>query len=162
MGGNIQITERGHRHGEPVGDLKITYSRLHGVNVKGQLVVRMIDEFPAFAVAAAFASGSTTIKDAEELRYKESDRISALCQGLGSLGVAVREFTDGFELLGEGVPDGGSVQSFGDHRLAMSFALAGLASGHPVTVQDAEVIKESFPSYVETFQALGANIRLEN
>ncbi len=160
MGASIRVSNTGMRQGEPVGDLNVRYSPLRGVRIDGPLVVRMIDEFPAFAVAAAHASGATTVREAEELRVKESDRVAALVRGLSQLGVAIREATDGFDLDGGEAPEGGTARSNGDHRLAMTFAVAGLAASNPVTVHGAELIAESFPGFVEALQTLGAEVHV--
>jgi 3-phosphoshikimate 1-carboxyvinyltransferase len=161
MGAWIEIEERGLRQGEPVGDIHVRYSPLQGTQVSGQTVVRMIDEFPAFAVAALSAEGPTLVREAEELRYKETDRITALCQGLRSLGSAVKELREGFRLPGNETLPGGRVDACGDHRLAMAFAVAGLVCEQPVEVQGAETIHESFPNFVESLGALGADIQPE-
>jgi len=160
MGARIQITAQSTRNGEPVGDLIVKHSQLHAAQVAGGQVSRMIDEFPVFAIAAAFADGITTVKDAAELRHKESDRISALCQELGSLGVNVAEYPDGFSIHGSGIVRGGIVQAHNDHRLAMSLAVAGLAAEEPVILQGAEIISESFPGFATTMQNLGADLIL--
>jgi 3-phosphoshikimate 1-carboxyvinyltransferase len=120
----------------------------------------MIDEFPAFAVAAAFAQGVTVVRDAEELRYKESDRIQAVCRQLRQLGADIQETRDGFILHG-GELRGGLVQAEGDHRLAMSLAVAGLASRDEVSVRGAEIFRESFPGFLDALTALGAEIWAE-
>jgi 3-phosphoshikimate 1-carboxyvinyltransferase len=119
----------------------------------------MIDEFPAFAVAASNAQGATTVREATELRHKESDRIAVLCKELRKLGVKLSEHADGFTLSGETPPRGGVVEAHGDHRLAMSLAVAGLAAGETVQVNGAEVIAESYPDFVETLNAMGADMR---
>jgi len=161
MGANIKITNRSQQGGEPVADLTVQYSRMNGIEVNGELVVRMIDEFPIFAVAAAHASGNTLVKDAVELRHKESDRISALCRELSAIGVAVEELPDGFGIQGGKTPEGGVVSSHGDHRLAMSLAVAGLASKNGVVVDGAHYIQESFPEFDSVLQALGADLKRE-
>jgi 3-phosphoshikimate 1-carboxyvinyltransferase len=163
MGAQIQVTQQAERQGEPVGSLRVRYSLLHGTQVSGPLVVRMIDEFPAFAVAAAFARGETKVSEAEELRNKESDRILALCRQLRLLGIPAQDTADGFILSGAGEPPMGSagsegVDSCGDHRLAMALSLVGLASQAPVTVRGAEIISESFPEFVSILSHLGAKI----
>jgi 3-phosphoshikimate 1-carboxyvinyltransferase len=162
MGAEIRINAQSCRNGEAVGDLTVNYSRLHGTSIAGEQVVRMIDEFPIFAVAAAFAQGETTVQDAAELRVKESDRIAALGSELRILGVPVSERPDGFTIQGGAPVKGGCLQPHGDHRLAMSLAVAGLAAQAPVIVQDAEIIRESFPEFIETLQALGARLTLES
>ncbi len=118
----------------------------------------MIDEFPAFAVAAAYAHGKTVVRGAGELRLKESDRITALCTELKSIGVDVTETQDGFEIQGGAPIHGGIVQTHRDHRLAMSLAVVGLAAQGAVQVQNAEIMGESFPGFVQILQSMGANI----
>jgi 3-phosphoshikimate 1-carboxyvinyltransferase len=161
MGARIQLNGLSQRHGEPIGDLTVYSSELSGVEVSGDLVVRMIDEFPVFAVAAAHATGLSRVRDAQELRLKESDRITALCRGLRSLGIHAEEAEDGFYIHGGGGITGGVVNSAGDHRLAMAFAVAGLAAREEVVVLDAEYIAESYPQFVESLEQLGANLVVE-
>ncbi len=158
MGARIDIQNLGEQQGEPVGDLFIQHSKLHAVEISGELVVRMIDEFPAFATAAAFALGRTLVRDAHELRLKESDRISALCTELRKLGVQATERQDGFEIEGGKPPTGGLVEPHGDHRLAMALALCGLASQKPVRVNQAAIINESFPDFPRFLVAFGARV----
>lgn len=160
MSADIQITSQSEQGGEPVGDLIIRHSRLHGTQVAGDLVVRMIDEFPIFTVAAAYANGWTEVRDAVELRHKESDRISMLSTELRTLGVDVTETSDGFLLHGGQPLKGGSVHPHGDHRLAMSLAVAGLAAQQPVTVQDADIFTESFPGFTDILRSFGAVIAI--
>lgn len=161
MGGDIQVENRRESGGEPLGDLTIRHSRMQATQVNGPLVVRMIDEFPALAIAAVYADGVTSVNEAEELRYKESDRISALCLELSNLGVEVEEYKDGFQIQGGKSLTGGEVDSHGDHRLAMALALAGLASQAPVSVRNADVIAESFPDFNRQLAQLGANLSEE-
>ena len=161
MGAQIEVHQAGEQHGEPVGNLLVRYSRLHGTRVEGPLVVRMIDEFPAFTIAAAYAEGVTTVSQAEELRLKESDRIGALCSQLRLLGAKVDETPDGFVLHGEGGLEGGGVAAHGDHRLAMALAVAGLAAAKPVAVSGAEAFSESFPDFDAVLRRLGGCIDLE-
>ncbi len=122
----------------------------------------MIDEFPAFAIAAAHADGATVVRDARELRLKESDRINSLVRGLGGLGVKVQERDDGFELRGGQAAAGGVARPNSDHRLAMAFATSGLAARNPITVRDAEIIDESFPGFAETLRSLGSDVQVAN
>ena len=161
MGADICITAQASRSGEPVGDLQVKYSHLHGTTICGEQVVRMIDEFPIFAIAAAYASGITTVSEAAELRMKESDRIAVLCEELRKLGVQAVEHPDGFTIQGTAAVQGGTIQPHGDHRLAMSLAVAGLASQAPVAIQDAQIIEESFPEFTQTLQALGGRLVVE-
>lgn len=160
MGADLQVRNQRQLHGEPVGDLTVRYAPLHATQVSGELVVRMIDEFPAFAIAAAYAQGQTIVREAEELRHKESDRISATCSGLSALGVTVRELQDGFIISGNTIPGGAVVDPHGDHRLAMSLAVAGLAAEKPVTVLDSDIITESFPEFIPVLNSLGAETKV--
>jgi 3-phosphoshikimate 1-carboxyvinyltransferase len=157
MGANIERCSEYEVGGEPVGDLRVRAAGLRATTVHGDLVVRMIDEFPAFAVAAACAEGRTEVREAAELRHKESDRVSALCSEMLRVGVAIRERADGFAVEGGSIY-GGTAASCGDHRLAMSLALAGLAARRPVTVQQADIMGESYPSFLCTLARLGANV----
>lgn len=161
MGADIHISPHEEHQGEPVGDIHVRHAPLQGTQISGALVVRMIDEFPIFAVAASFARGQTTVSQAEELRHKESDRIHTLCTELKKLGVAISETRDGFVIQGKGLPWGGRVESHGDHRLAMALTVAGLASHSPVTVQEGEILTESFPQFTNDFRDLGADINVE-
>lgn len=155
MGADLTVEPAADSAGEPVGDIILRYAPLHATKVCGDLVVRMIDEFPAFAIAACFAAGTTEVADARELRYKETDRISVMAGQLRALGVRIDERPDGFSIVG-GTLHGGTADSCGDHRLAMSLALAGLASPAPVTVRHAEICGESFPSFASILFSLGA------
>jgi 3-phosphoshikimate 1-carboxyvinyltransferase len=158
MGADIRVTEKKQQAGEPVGDLIVRFSALRGVRIAGSLVVRMIDEFPIFAIAACFAKGVTVVSQAEELRHKESDRISALCGELKNLGVYVEETVDGFLIQGGNGIAGGSVNAQQDHRLAMALVVAGLAARESVTVEGAEVISESYPEFLLTLQSIGGQV----
>jgi 3-phosphoshikimate 1-carboxyvinyltransferase len=160
MGAKIDWQITGQTHGEPTGWIQAATSDLKATQVKGPLVVRMIDEFPVFAVAAACAEGKTVVREAEELRTKESDRIAALAGELRKIGVMVHETEDGFEIDGGWGVDGGLVQSHGDHRLAMSLAVAGLRAKSALTVADAQVIGESFPSFTAILRQLGADFEV--
>lgn len=161
MGAYLQVQLQGEVHGEPFGDLTVRYSKLSGIEVKGPMVVRMIDEFPAFAIAAACATGRTIVREAEELRYKESDRIAALCQELNVIGVNAQETPDGFILSGGDIPGGSKVDSHADHRLAMALAVSGLTAREPVIVEKAGAIDESFPDFIFALRSLGARVGLE-
>ena len=160
MGGNISIQNKSLSAGEPVGDVRVNHSALHGTEISGDLVVRMIDEFPILAVAAAVAEGVTLVRDARELRHKESDRIAMLAAELRLLGVKIEEHEDGFAIQG-GAISGGTVQSHGDHRLAMSLAVAGLVAKSAVCVKDAQCTTESFPGYVDVMNKLGTDFKGE-
>jgi len=159
MGAGIHTTEKRRQHGEMVGDIRVRYARLNGTRIDGPDVVRMIDEFPVFAIAASCANGVTVVRGASELRYKESDRISALCTELQKIGVKIKELEDGFEIIGQEILQGGSVESHGDHRLAMALAVAGSVSRDPVIVVNPEIIDESFPNFLEIFNHIGADMQ---
>lgn len=159
MGAQVEILAQSEVHGEPKGDLRIRASELKGVDVDGHVVVRMIDEFPIFAVAAALAKGQTIVSQAGELRHKESDRISTLCGELRSMGVEIEEKPDGFSIQGGRRLSGDAhVQSHGDHRLAMALTVAGLTAAGPVVVEGAEMIDESFPEFLDILRQLGAEV----
>jgi 3-phosphoshikimate 1-carboxyvinyltransferase len=159
MGAGIEITNRGDQSREPVGDLVVRSTALQAAAVSGDRVVQMIDEFPVFGVAAAFAKGRTVVSQAQELRYKESDRITALCQRLRLLGVEVAETPDGFIIEGRGeIPGGCQVDPLGDHRLAMAMAVAGLGANRFVRIEKAEILTESFPQFPAILSQLGANL----
>jgi 3-phosphoshikimate 1-carboxyvinyltransferase len=146
MGADLSIEEERVVGGEPVGDLVVRSSRLEGTLVEGELALRLMDEAPALAVAAAFAHGTTVVRDAEELRVKESDRIATVVSQLAALGAGIEERDDGFVVEGGGLR-GGEARSFNDHRLAMALAVAGLVSREPVTVEDADAVAVSYPSF---------------
>ncbi len=159
MGADIQLQNLTEINGEPAGDLRVRASRLQGASVSGAQVVDMIDEFPVFGVAAAFAHGRTQVREAGELRYKESDRIHAICAALGALGVQAHETPDGFDILGTGAVHGGArLDSQGDHRLAMALAVAGLAAWRPVEIENAGILAESYPGFPSVLRSLGADI----
>jgi len=162
MGAQLELQFTGFQGGEPVGTLVIRHSSLVGTTIRGEQVVRMIDEFPIFAVAAAYAQGETRVADAQELRTKESDRIASLCGELRKMGVDARETADGFLIMGDGrAPMGGEVRSHGDHRLAMSLAAAGLAARGAVRVDDAEYLSESYPDFPDILSSLGGEVEHE-
>jgi len=157
MGANIEICGQRQESGEPLCDLRVRSQRLKGIDVPQSLVANAIDEFPALAIAAAGAVGITRIRGATELRFKESDRINAMVQGLGNLGVNAIEYEDGMDIIGGGFRSG-TIDSRGDHRIAMAFAVAGCCSDGPVVVNDCQNIATSFPGFVETGCSLGMNL----
>lgn len=146
MGGRITVENEHTAGGEPVADLIAESSTLHGVDVGGALIPRMIDEVPVLAVAAAVARGRTAIRDAAELRVKESDRLSATARELKALGGTVQELDDGLVIEGGGL-HGGEVESHGDHRMAMSMAVAALAAGAPAFILGGECVDISYPTF---------------
>lgn len=147
MGGAIELLNEREQCGEPVADLLVTSSQLGGIDINGELVPRAIDEFPVIAVAATFADGITRITDAAELRVKETDRIEAVCTSLNKLGGQVEPLDDGLCITGTGHLNGGSVSSCGDHRIAMSMAVASLQASSVVTIDDTACTETSFPGF---------------
>jgi 3-phosphoshikimate 1-carboxyvinyltransferase len=160
MGGQIQQLNPRKEGGEPVADLRVRHSQLKGITVPEDVVPRAIDEFPIFFVAAALADGQTVLRGADELRVKESDRISAMVEGLSRLGVVLGELPDGVMIRGvwERLAGGKSVESHTDHRIAMSLTVAGLVSHEPVKVLGCGNINTSFPGYADLMASLGADI----
>ena len=152
MGADIAVEEERVVGGEPVGDIVVRSSELRGITVEGDTIPRLIDEVPALAVAAACATGRTEIRDARELRLKESDRIAAVASQLSRLGVRVEELDDGIIIEGGGGINGGDVASFGDHRLAMALAIAGLVSAKSVRLSDSAAVGISYPMFWEHLQ----------
>lgn len=158
MGARIDVEDQRESGGEPLIDLAVRYSDLQYTQVDGSLVVRMIDEFPILAVAATQAGGKTVVRDAGELRVKETDRIAAVARELRKMGAEIEETPDGFVVLGPATLQGAVVDSHGDHRLAMALAVAGLVADGETIVEGAEVIDDSYPGFVETLQDLGASV----
>jgi len=132
---------------EPRGVVEVTGFPLKGTVIQGKEVPQLIDELPILAVAGALADGKTIIRQAEELRVKESDRIAAIAHNLRAMGAQVAEMNDGLEILGPAPLHGVRVPSFGDHRIAMAFAIAGLFADGETVVQEAECIRESYPGF---------------
>ncbi|WP_061213329.1 3-phosphoshikimate 1-carboxyvinyltransferase [Syntrophomonas wolfei] len=148
MGARIKLENERIISGEPVADLIVSHSRLQAVNLDAAIIPRLIDEIPILAVAMALAEGESTVKGAAELRVKETDRIAAISSELAKMGVDIREQPDGFVIKGK--PDslqGARVNSQGDHRIAMSLAVAALASKRESVIEDSEVVNISFPRF---------------
>ncbi|HAU1181525.1 TPA: 3-phosphoshikimate 1-carboxyvinyltransferase [Legionella pneumophila] len=153
MGADIKVLNQRAYGEEPVADLQIRYSQLKGIDIPVSMVPLAIDEFPVIFIAAACAQGKTTLHGAKELRLKESDRIGAMVDGLNQLGVHAEGFDDGILIEG-GTIQGGEVNSRGDHRIAMSFAIAGAVAIAPVTIKNCANVATSFPSFVTTANIL--------
>ncbi|PYM53432.1 MAG: 3-phosphoshikimate 1-carboxyvinyltransferase [Candidatus Rokuibacteriota bacterium] len=165
MGATLDV-RRGDDDGEPVAEVTVSPSRLRGTTIAGALLPRAIDEIPVLAVAAACAEGPTEVRDAAELRVKESDRIHGLAVELGKMGVAVEERRDGFRIAGRpagGRPalHGARVSSWGDHRLAMALIVAGLLADGPTVVEGIDCIATSYPDFVATCRSLGGEACVE-
>ncbi|MEW8507912.1 MAG: 3-phosphoshikimate 1-carboxyvinyltransferase [Candidatus Thiodiazotropha sp.] len=158
MGADIALSNKRDVGGEPVADIRIRSSRLQGIDIPEELVPLAIDEFPALFVAAACARGETRLRGAEELRVKESDRIQVMAEGLQSLGIKADPTSDGILIQG-GTLQGGRVNSYGDHRIAMSFAMAGLRAVDAIEISDCANVNTSFPGFVSAATAAGLQIQ---
>ncbi|MEN8174782.1 MAG: 3-phosphoshikimate 1-carboxyvinyltransferase [Pseudomonadota bacterium] len=157
MGANIELSNARDVGGEPVADIRVRPARLHGIRIPEEQVPLAIDEFPALFVAAACAEGETLLTGAEELRVKESDRIQVMADGLRVLGVRADPTPDGIRITG-GPVGGGVVHARGDHRIAMSFAIAALRAGADITVEDCANVDTSFPGFANLAKGLGLRI----
>lgn len=161
MGADIRVHPRrqdARPGGEPIADIEVRKSRLKGIRVPESLVPLAIDEFPAFFIAAAAAEGETLVRGALELRVKESDRLAAMAQGLTVLGVESQLLEDGLWLRGGGTLGGGIIESHGDHRIAMAFAVAGLVARAPIEILDVANVATSFPGFLETARSAGLQL----
>ncbi|GIK66744.1 MAG: 3-phosphoshikimate 1-carboxyvinyltransferase [Chloroflexota bacterium] len=158
MGAVVHQSNVHEEGGEPVADLLVRSTPLHGTNIKGDLVVRMIDEFPILMVAALHANGITEVSEARELRVKETDRIAVMAAELRKLGAVIEEHPDGFVIEGPQRLQGAVVDGHDDHRVAMSLTIAGLLAEGETIVEDARCAHDSFPGFVETMQSLGAGV----
>jgi 3-phosphoshikimate 1-carboxyvinyltransferase len=160
MGADIVLENQREVGGEPVADIRVRASQLHGIDIPEELVPLAIDEFPALFIAAACAEGTTRLRGAEELRVKESDRIQVMADGLVALGIDAQPTADGIQITG-GTLRGGRVMSHGDHRIAMSFAMAALRAAAPIEILDCANVNTSFPGFVELAALAGLQIRQE-
>lgn len=154
MGARIREVVDTCAHGEPSGTIDIKGSRLHGTEIRGAEIPNVIDEIPIIAVAAALASGRTVIRDAAELRVKETDRIAAVATNLRAMGVEVEEFPDGMAITGGKPLKGAKVKSFGDHRIAMAFAVAGLFASGETVIENTACVATSYPGFAETLRKI--------
>ena len=155
MGADVEASGvRENRIGEPVGDLVVRHSRLRGTRVGPEEVPGAVDELPLLALVGAFAEGETVVEGAEELRVKETDRISAVCEEFRRLGVELEEREDGFVVRGTGGIRGGRASSRGDHRLAMGLAIAGMASREGVEVEHMGASSVSYPGFLEDLERI--------
>jgi len=160
MGADIQLSNELKVGGEAVADIRVRYSPLRGIDIPQDTVPLAIDEFPVLFIAAACASGETVLRGAEELRVKESDRIQVMADGLTTLGIDARPRPDGI-VIQPGSLAGGLVQSHGDHRIAMAFAVAGLRASAAVTVEDCRPVRTSFPQFPELARAFGMDLSVD-
>ncbi|MCQ4313340.1 bifunctional prephenate dehydrogenase/3-phosphoshikimate 1-carboxyvinyltransferase [Pseudomonas stutzeri] len=162
MGANIELTNQREVGGEPVADIRVRAARLKGVDIPEDLVPLAIDEFPVLFVAAACAEGRTTLRGAEELRVKESDRIQVMADGLQTLGVKATPTPDGIIIEGGGTIGGGEVWAHGDHRIAMSFSVAALRSSAPIRIHDCANVATSFPNFLSLAEKVGMRVGVES
>jgi 3-phosphoshikimate 1-carboxyvinyltransferase len=160
MGADIRVHPQAtaDANGEPIADIEVRKSRLRGIKVPESLVPLSIDEFPVFFVAAACAEGETLVRGALELRVKESDRLAAMAQGLTALGVENQLLADGLWIRGTDRFGGGTIDSHGDHRIAMSFAIASLKARAPIEILDVANVATSFPGFVTLARKAGLQI----
>ncbi len=163
MGADIRVhpvAQDARGGGEPIADIEVRKSRLKGVRVPESLVPLSIDEFPVFFIAAALAEGETLVRGALELRVKESDRLAAMAEGLTVLGVENELLEDGLRIRGGSGFGGGTIESHGDHRIAMAFAVAGLAARSPIEIRDVANVATSFPGFLEIARTAGLHIEM--
>lgn len=158
MGADLELLNTREVGGEPVADIRVRAARLRGIRIPEDQVPLAIDEFPALFIAAACAAGETVLTGAHELRVKESDRIAVMAQGLKQLGIDARETSDGIIIKG-GCLQGGEIDSHGDHRIAMAFAMAGLVAAGSIKVRDCKNVDTSFPGFVSLAAQAGLSIR---
>ena len=158
MGADLTLSNESEVGGEPVADIRVRYAPLKGIHIPESDVPLAIDEFPALFVAAACAEGTTVLTGAEELRVKESDRIQVMADGLAILGVNVKPTPDGIEIVGGSI-GGGEVESHGDHRIAMSFAMAALRATGDIRIKDCANVATSFPNFVALAQECGLGLK---
>jgi len=155
MGGEVSWKIEGERCGEPVGSVTARSSKLKGVKIAGGVIPNLIDELPLLACLAACAEGTTVIRDANELRRKESDRISAVSANLRKMGVKVGELEDGWAIEGPAELAGAEIETFGDHRIAMAFSVLGLVAEGETLIRQPDCVEVSFPGFYETLERLG-------
>jgi 3-phosphoshikimate 1-carboxyvinyltransferase len=161
MGAELRIFNHRSAGAEPVADIEVRPTQLQGIHVPKELVPLAIDEFPTLFVAAACAQGETVVTGAEELRVKESDRIGVMAEGLRSLGVQCEVLSDGMRIQGQPhgpALNGGRIDSHGDHRIAMAFAIASLRARGPIEILDVANVATSFPGFLTTASAAGLRL----
>jgi len=154
MGADIQLNNAREEGGEPVADIVVKSSNLGGTKISGDIIPNVIDELPVLAVAACFAHGTTVIRDAAELRLKETDRIIAIVQELRNMGAVIQELPDGMVIEGSASLNGTTCQSYGDHRVAMSLAVAGLLAEGETVIEGAECVSVSYPEFWEHLETV--------
>jgi 3-phosphoshikimate 1-carboxyvinyltransferase len=154
MGADITLENQREVAGEPVADIRVKHGKLQACTIAGDLIPRLIDEIPILAVAAVFAEGTTIVQDAEELRVKESDRIQVMASELTKMGAKIRELPDGLEISGGTPLVGAEVDSYTDHRIAMSLAIASVVATGQTTIHRAEAASISYPTFFDSLRAI--------
>lgn len=154
IGADITYLNEKEDSGEPTADLLVKTSTLHGTTIDGAIIPTLIDEIPMIAVMAAFAEGTTVIKDAAELKVKETNRIQTTCEGLQAMGADIVPTEDGMIIHGKKALHGGIINSYLDHRIAMAFAIAGLAADGTTTIQNSQCVDVSYPDFFETLKKI--------
>ena len=154
MGATIEVTGYHNEGGEPVADLHVQFEELHAIDIEGDLVARMIDEFPVFAVAATQAAGTTIVRNAEELRVKESNRLEGLVEELRKMGAQIEATHDGFIIQGPTRLKGTVVDGRGDHRMAMALAVAALVADGETTITGADCVSKTYPTFFQDLDLL--------
>ena len=157
MGGQIEFKNLRTNCNEDIADISVSYSKLKAINISGEIISSLIDELPILFIACACASGKSVISDIEELRYKESDRILSMEKGLRELGIDVLSTESSISIIG-GQINGGIVDSFDDHRVAMSFAISGIISSKPITILNTKNITTSFPNFVDSLRKINVEV----
>jgi 3-phosphoshikimate 1-carboxyvinyltransferase len=160
MGAKIEIQNERLISNEEVGDIHVVSSDLQGISISGDIIPNIIDEIPILSIAASFANGETLITEAEELRVKESDRLQAISDGLQKINIYNELYHDGIKIIGSSsdIPVLAEIDSYGDHRIAMSFLIASLRSQKGIYVEDCKNILTSFPNFIEVMSSLGVVI----
>jgi len=160
MGADITLHNVREVGGEPVADIQVRHAPLQGIQIPKHLVPLAIDEFPVLFIAAACAEGETVLTGAEELRVKESDRIQVMADGLQAMGIQARPTPDGMVIRG-GQISGGTINSHGDHRIAMAFTIASLCASDPIIIEDCANVATSFPNFVELATRAGITMTVK-
>ena len=158
MGARIEISDLKTVNGEIVGDISVESSALQGITIPKDLIASSIDELPLIILAASQAEGKTSLRNAEELRFKESDRISSMAKMMERFNISIDEFNDGMDIHG-GIIEGNTINSFGDHRIAMTALLASLVSNGDIIVENTVNIDTSFPEFIEIANNIGMDIK---
>lgn len=159
MGADITLLNQRIQSGEPVADIRVQHAKLHGITIPEAWIAAAIDEFPAIFIAAAAAQGTTILRGASELRVKESDRIQAMAEGLQTLGITIEAQPDGAIIQG-GAMHGGVINSYGDHRIAMAFTMAGLRATDTIEIEDCSNVVTSFPEFITLARQAGLQITI--